>query len=276
MIAIELKQYFARLSQESKLQLAAALSSKQPGSLHSMRVNAKQQLAFFDWLAALDDSFPLATARKPTKAFMRKSSKLRDGQMTKELRWPHGKKRRTGKTAPMPREKQTLKPSLKFAVERAGEVEPVVHACLARLAARGDAWESTRRYFLEQVGLIGRMGAGPSVRRKKKEMHRLRKEVKTLLYNLRAFADMPPGHPSLDASISWLDDFQHLLGDWNDRVVALKKLKKKHPDKQLRKGLKNERRLFFGRILIRLHGLPGFCTALEASLIEAFSRWPRV
>ncbi len=282
MIWKELIAYHESLTTTFQQLFAAAIAQKTGKQLHPLRVNAKQLLAFFDLLAVLDKKFPLKKLRQPAKAYMRQTGRIRNAQMKasligefeKQLMLAPQKTNHRLDATKKSRIKAAFKTNKQFSLELVEEAAVKTNKRLNRLAGRVDLWSNMHHYFWEQIDLVRRIGEGIMLNPKTSEAHRLRKAVKSLMYNLQLLEKIKPDFPELALVLHRLDDFQHLLGDLNDHVVTLKHLRKgKHfAFKKTKKLVKQKRNELFCQVQDELNEFTEFCLDFQQVLYRLFSK----
>lgn len=282
MIWKELIAYHESLSTTFQQLFAAAIVQKTGKQLHPMRVNTKQLMAFYDLLAVLDKKFPSKKLRKPAKAFMHQTGSIRNAQMKasligeveKQLMLAPQKNNYRLDATKKSRIKAAFKTNKHFSLELVEAAAAKTNKHLNRLAGRVDLWSNMHHYFWEQIDLVRRIGEGIMLNPKTSEAHRLRKAMKSLMYNLQLLEKMQPEFPELPTVLRRLDDFQHLLGDLNDHVVTLKHLRKnKHiASKKAIKLVKQKRNELFGQVQDELDEFTEFCLDFQQLLYRLFSK----
>lgn len=276
MMEKDLLNYFHSLSKEFQLLFAETISLKKSGQLHHLRVNLKKQFAFFHLMAALDEGFPLIMTRKPVRALMKQTSAMRDAQVMTKL-----VKAKEEQLLLPPLFSKRLKAEKKSIFKSAEKCSPkvlqqadaIVNERIPQLSGSTHLWAKLHRYFQEQTDLLRQLGNDIRATQKISEVHRFRKELKTLMFNLLLLQELAPGFQKLKPVLVTLDEFQHLLGEWNDRVVLLQTMKKnkRHVPKALRQLVKSERRLLFFSILERLEGFPVLSFQIQQALNQLLS-----
>ena len=281
MIEQKLLEYYQSLGKEFHLLLEALLSQKSGKQLHPLRVNLKKQLALFDLLATLDEGFALKTVPKPAKKIMKATSTLRDARVGAQLAnifeqhlllTPRFSKRI--KAEQKSRLKSSLKVVNKIPISQVQAVEGVVNECLNNLSGRVDLWPRLHHYYHDQTDLVRRIGESILEKEKEKNLHRFRKALKALMFNLLLLKKLAPELRALKPVLKSFDEFQSLLGDWNDRVVLLEKMRKdkRKVSKALKQLVKHERLRLFFDILEKLEGFSAFCLEIQQHLYELFAK----
>lgn len=282
MIWKELIAYHESLTTTFQQLFAAAIAQKNGKQLHPLRVNTKQLLAFYDLVAVLDKKFPLKKLRKPAKAFMHQTGSIRNAQMKAllicDVENQHEPPQPTSKQqldfTKKAYKKTAFKSNKKFSLGKMEASAAKTHERLARLADRVDLWSNMHHYFWEQIDLVRRIGEGLMLTPKMSDAHRLRKAVKSLMYNLQLLERIRPGVPELQPALQRLDDFQHLLGDLNDHVVTLKSIRKdkKFAPKKTKKLVKQKRNELFSKVQDELSGFTDHCLNFQQVLYRLFSK----
>lgn len=267
-----LSAYYQELDRAFYLFWMEALRDYDGETAHRLRVNLKRQYAFFHLLQALDEHFSAISAMESFATLYRKAGKVRNKQVESQLilsmeRQLHlvfslsehlaAKADRRGKILQEWERSHALEP-----------IRVVADSVLKsiRLLPENDTASRLKSYLLRLSRAIGSFPA--SLEEDSEALHDLRKFIKELFYNLEILRRLFPGvilHPH---SLNLLDDFQHLLGDWHDRVFSIEHLSKVklgvHPELMAR--LVEERGVMEVEIRHRLPALAPGMRPLEEQL----------
>jgi CHAD domain-containing protein len=225
-----LSAYYQELDRAFHLCWMEALRDYDDETAHRLRVNLKRQYAFFHLLQALDARFSAISAMESFATLYRKAGKVRNKQVESQLilnmeRRLHLVFALSGHLAA----KADWHGKVLQEWERTHSLEPV-RALSAKVLKHihqlpeNDIASKLNTYLLN---LSRAIGSFPSILEEDSEaLHDLRKFIKELFYNLEVLRRLFPGVILHLHSLNLLDDFQHLLGDWHDRVFSIEHLSK--------------------------------------------------
>ena len=261
MILNHLENYYQSLDREFHIRLAGLLRQASGKNLHTLRVNVKKHLAFFNLLQFLDQKFSLKSVRKPFRNCMKQTGRLRDLEVELGIVKQHENELRLGPGySNHILEEQRYHLALltqfeeKFSILRVREAGETVEDRLHRLAGRIDIWIGLNNYFLNQLDLVRQSVEVAVLTKKDKPLHELRMYVKELMLNLKLIQNLAPQKVRLKKLYDHLDKLQDLLGDWHDRVNALARMQrgKKLASKKVLLALKQDKKVYSERILFYL------------------------
>lgn len=228
-----LSEYYQELDRGFHLYWMEVLRDYGPETVHGLRVNLKQQRAFFYMLEALASSFSAGEAMDVFEGVYRKAGKVRDRQVERALLEKNERRLHIEHRFSAWLEEQEGRRALLLQQYESGhsmlpvrKLSEQVFQIIRELPEQG-AEARLQAYFIKIIrGVIafirGDKAAGD-------DLHDLRKFIKELFYNLR-FLQRHTGPEALQCgALARLDDLQHALGKWHDfdfTVVHLKEKKK--------------------------------------------------
>jgi hypothetical protein len=284
MILDRIKKYHQTLDVNFHFQYAELLKNESETSLHAFRLNLKKQLAFFNLLASLDENFPLDELRKTYRAYMKKTSKLRDLEVEQKIIVQHEKKFKLGNrfSRHLQAEGRYRKALLRefeegHSILPLREARDTVADRLRHLEAKADCWLRLSNYFLGQLDLLRRAAESAVAEREEHPLHDLRTQVKELMLNLSLLEQLVPRKKRLKKIRGLLDGLQESLGDWHDRYNSLAKVQaeKNLASKILEKTLAEEKTESLEQTLALLGSFDRVYGESLAILHELFSRPPQ-
>jgi CHAD domain-containing protein len=261
-----LQNYYWSLDSEFHVLLAELLEKQTEKGLHALRVNVKKHLAFFNLMPFLDKNFPVKNARKPFRACMKQTGRLRDIEVELGILTVQENTNKPVATFTNHLQEEHLyyQALLKqfgeeFSILRVREISETVKGRLTRLEGRIDLWVNLNSYFLYQLDLVRQSVLEVISLKKSKPMHQLRTHVKEMMLNLKLLQELVSHRVvRLEKIYRQLDSLQDLLGTWHDRANLHARIKgqKKLVSKKMKLAVKREKKACRERILFYLKSFP--------------------
>lgn len=273
-IARLLSEYYQELDRGFHLYWMEVLRDYGPETVHGLRVNLKQQRAFFYLLEALTPSFSAGEALDVFEGVYRKAGKVRDRQVERALIEKNERKLHLEHRLSAWLEEQEGRRALLLQQYESG------HSMLPVRELSEQVYRSVRE--LQEEGLEERMqvyfikiirGVTAFVRGDKaagNDLHDLRKFIKELFYNLR-FLQRYTGPEALQCgALVRLDELQHVLGKWHDFDFTIAHLdeKKKVVTADFRAHLEAERQTSEAEARAMFDGLEAALKELEERIYK--------
>lgn len=267
-----LSEYYQKLDRGFHLYWMEVLRNYGPETVHGLRVNLKQQRAFFHLLQALNPSFSAGEAMDVFEGIYKKAGKVRDCQVERALiekveRTHHWEYR----LAAWLEEQEARRTLLLQQYENGHSMLPVralseqVYRTITELP-KGESEARLRMYFEKIIrGIIafvrGEKAAGD-------DLHDLRKFIKELFYNLRLLQQYTGPDALQCGALARLDELQHTLGKWHDFDFTMAHLERKGKlaDAVLITGLEEKCRALEAEARSMFGGLEAALTELEQKI----------
>lgn len=226
-----LSEYYQDLDRGFHLYWMEVLRDYGPETVHGLRVNLKQQRAFFYMLEALTPSFSAGEAMDVFEGVYRKAGKVRDRQVERALIEKNEHRLHIEHRFSAWLEEQEGRRALLLQQYESGHSMLPVRALseqvlrTIRALPEHELEALLQAYFIKIIrGVVafirGDKAAGD-------DLHDLRKFIKELFYNLR-FLQQHTGPEALQCgALGRLDDLQHALGKWHDFDFTITHLKEK-------------------------------------------------
>ena len=247
-------------------------------TIHQLRVNIKQQIAFFRILRALESHLPLEEIQAPFAAFFKSIGKIRNLEIRQQLLTNEEKKYQVA-------DSYSNKIQEKISTEKlwwTTETEPLslipfrqvshkVKSSIDRLPLE-NLKETLGEYFYFLIAEIRKTVSQETV--KIEQLHDLRKLLKVLFFNLK-LTDRLISQTTIPATLyKKLTRYNNILGEWHDQFITVYKLsyKKQKVDKQVLKMLKKKERTTRKEIIGSFPAIGDFISKLEKGIFHLFAQ----
>ncbi|GAB4214379.1 MAG: hypothetical protein OHK0012_12300 [Synechococcales cyanobacterium] len=221
----KLLHYQAALSQTFHCLWEELAVNYGPETAHNLRVNVKRQRAFFQSLEWLSPPFSARGAAQTYRALYRCAGQVRDCQVEQHWlsKYEHKLLLTTQLSAILARQEQHYTKRLRryrqhhhltpFTQQEICVTSTIQHLDPALLLP------NLHHHLQQQLEHV--TVAGQHVKVPEKQLHDLRKQLKTLGYNLDLWGSLSGTALLPDSVLRLLQDLQHHLGQWHDHDVLL-------------------------------------------------------
>lgn len=275
-----LLNHFKELEKDFHHHYVEVMEHCEPETVHQLRLNMKRQLAFFNLLEFLDESFSTERAMEAYGKLYKKAGKVRDFQVEQSVVHHHEKELEVEREF-----SDWLKE--KEAEERQNLQQYGLEHSLVPVRRLAHLVESRIR-FLPEEGLKQRFTnyfghlfneirhRAQSEERKEEMLHPLRKYVKELFYNVNMLNGLCTSKKLEKETIDALHDIQKLLGDWHDTYFTLEHMEEEQENcpGALMQKVNEERAAYVADIEQKMDRLPALADQLETQITEVLDTEP--
>lgn len=246
--------------------------------IHQLRINIKQQMAFFRILRALEDHLPLEEIQMPFAAFFKSIGKIRNLEIRQSVLSNEEKKYAitdsyANKLSSSIQEEKAWWQSEESTISLVPfrEVSAKVRASINRMPLQ-NIKETLGEYFfflIEEIRLIVQQED-----LKIEQLHDLRKLLKVLVLNLKLADRLITQAVIPDKLYQRIESYDDQLGEWHDQFITVYRLsaKKSKVDKQVLKVLKKKERMTRKAIINEFGAIYNLSQAVKQALFHLFAQ----